>query len=594
MIDLALLAAVGVPAALAFVVALVATRLAERVATRLGLVVAPRVDRWHRQPVPLLGGLAIMAGVGAGLVGLGGVPAPYGPFLLAAVAMGGIGLIDDVRTLRPQTKLVAQFVLAAVLIQLGFLLRPTSSAGFNVVLTVLWVVGITNALNLLDNMDGLAASMAVIVAAFRVAFFLIDGDLAGAGVTASLLGAAAGFLVRNFPPARVFMGDAGSLFIGAVLSGVCLAGEYTAYSRGVTAVLALPVLLVLIPIFDTTFVTLSRLVTGRPVSQGGRDHTSHRLVSLGMSERRVLAYLSAVSILSGVLAVASYRHGFTYTVVLVALLLVGLGLLGVPLARGPAAAPAAAEGAPRLVRLVADFPYRRHLATMGVDLVLIVVAYYAAYLLRFETGLEAGLVTFRDTVGPVIVAQLLTLALFGTYRGLWRYTGPQDLARLAWAVTCGVLLSTVGLAVLPPGLGELSRAVLVLDWLLLLVLLCGCRVFFRLLGEMLQHPGGTVHRVLIYGAGDGGELVLRELRRNTALGREAVGFLDDDTSKLGSRIHEVPVLGGLERLDRLLDVHRVSEIIVASPKIPRERVRRLEDVCTARGVAVMHGAFRLE
>jgi FlaA1/EpsC-like NDP-sugar epimerase len=100
--------------------------------------------------------------------------------------------------------------------------------------------------------------------------------------------------------------------------------------------------------------------------------------------------------------------------------------------------------------------------------------------------------------------------------------------------------------------------------------------------------------VLIYGAGDGGELVLRELRRNSALGREAVGFLDDDASKLGSRIHEVPVLGGLERLDRLLDVHRVSEIIVASPKIPRERVRRLEDICTARGVAVIHGAFRLE
>jgi UDP-GlcNAc:undecaprenyl-phosphate GlcNAc-1-phosphate transferase len=592
--DPALVAAVGLPAALAFVVALVATRLAERVATRFGLLVAPRVDRWHRQPVPLLGGIAIMAGLGAGLIGLGGVPAPYGPFLLAALAMGAIGLIDDVWTLRPQTKLVAQFVLAAVLIQLGFLLRPTASAGLNVVLTVLWVVGITNALNLLDNMDGLAASMAVIVAAFRVAFFLIDGDRAGAGVTAALLGAAAGFLVRNFPPARIFMGDAGSLFIGAVLSGVCLAGEYTAYSRGVTAVLALPVLLVLIPIFDTTFVTLSRLVTGRPVSRGGRDHTSHRLVSLGMSERRVLAYLSAVSILSGMLAVASYRYGFTYTVVLVALLLLGLGLLGVQLARGQAAAPAGSETAPRLVRLVADFPYKRHLATMGVDLVLIVVAYYAAYLLRFETGLEAELVTFRETIGPVIVAQVLMLALFGTYRGLWRYTGLRDLARLAWAVTCGVLLSVVGLAALPGGLAGVSRAVLVLDWLLLLVLLCGCRIFFRLLGEVLHHPRETVRRVLIYGAGDGGELVLRELRRNTALGREAVGFLDDDLSKVGSRIHEVPVLGALERADQLLDAHRVSEVIVASHKIPPDRVRQLEDICTARGVAVVRGSLRLE
>ena len=150
------------------------------------------------------------------------------------------------------------------------MLRLTGVAVLDVLLTLVWVVGITNAFNLLDNMDGLAAGMAVIAGGFRLAFFLLDGDLAAATMTAALVGALAGFLVRNFPPARIFMGDAGSLFVGFFLSGLCLVVDAAYYSRGITAVLAVPVLLLLIPIFDTTFVTVTRLapraagVAGRP------------------------------------------------------------------------------------------------------------------------------------------------------------------------------------------------------------------------------------------------------------------------------------------------------------------------------------------
>jgi UDP-GlcNAc:undecaprenyl-phosphate GlcNAc-1-phosphate transferase len=575
----------------AFVLAIAATLACERIARRAGLVTAPRADRWHRQPIPLLGGAAIIAATLAPILVAG--PAPrLVPFILLAVAMGGVGLLDDVRPLPPQVKLVAQIALAGALIQFGWMLRLTSLPVVNVLLTLFWVVGITNAFNLLDNMDGLAAGMATIAAAFRLTFSLMDGDLASARVTAAFLGATAGFLVRNFPPARIFMGDAGSLFIGFFLSGVCLVGEL-AYSRGIAAVLVLPVLLVLIPIFDTTFVTITRLLTGRPVSQGGRDHTSHRLVGLGISERRALGVLGGLSFLSGALGLLSYGYGFTYTLALLALLLVALVLLGVHLSRVQVIRPKAEAGDRVVVRLVSDFPFKRQMATVAIDLVLIVTAYYSAYLLRFEGAFDAHRDMFLGTVGPVIVLQLLALAAFGAYRGLWRYTSLPDLLRLLRGASVGVG-ATVLYLLFTVRFQGLSRAVFVLDWLVLVVLLAASRVSFRLLAEMLRATPEDFRRVLIYGAGDGGELALRELRKNARLRREPVGFVDDDRAKTGMRIHEVPVLGTLTAIEPLLDAHRVAEVIVASAQIPAERIRQLEAVCAGRGITVSRAVWRIE
>ena len=579
-----------------FLVALVlsfgATLLCERIARRAGLVARPREDRWQRRPVALLGGVAIMVAL-MGALALGGVGATlFGPLVASALAMGAVGLLDDVWPLRPQAKLVAEIVLAAALIQFGFLLRLVGYPVLDVFVTLFWIVGITNAFNLLDNMDGLAAGMAIIAGSFRLAFFHMDGDVEGARLTAAFVGAAAGFLVRNFPPAKIFMGDAGSLFVGFFLSGVCLVGQFP-YSRGVSAVLGLPVLLMLIPIFDTIFVTLTRVITGRAVSQGGRDHTSHRLVGLGITERQALAFLYGISILSGLLAIASYRYGFTYTVVFLALLLVGLCLLGVYLSRVRVLRADAAGGDTPIVRLVADFPFKRHVAVVALDLVLIVVAYYSAYLLRFEGDVEANQETFLRTVAPLIVLQISSLALFGNYRGLWRYTSLPELLRLLRGITVGVAASVLYF-VFTTRFAGLSRAVFVLDWILLVLLLSGSRVSFRLLGETLRPARADFRRVLIYGAGDGGELILRELGKNPALRRVPVGFLDDDRSKIGTRIHEVPVLGDLDRAEDLMAAHHIAEVVVSSGKIPAHRLRRLETICAAGGILVVRASIRLE
>lgn len=182
---------------------------------------------------------------------------------------------------------------------------------------------------------------------------------------------------------------------------------------------------------------------------------------------------------------------------------------------------------------------------------------------------------------------------FGHVCGGGRYTSLPELLRLLRGTTLGVG-PTVLYFVFTTRFEGLSRAVFVLDWLLLTVLLSASRVSFRVLGEVLRPSRGDFRRVLIYGAGDGGELMLRELRNNVDLRREAVGFLDDDRSKVGTRIHEVPVLGGLDQVEDLLPVHGIAEVIVSSAKIPAEQVRRLEAICAARGVAVVRGAVRLE
>ncbi|MBI4610215.1 MAG: undecaprenyl/decaprenyl-phosphate alpha-N-acetylglucosaminyl 1-phosphate transferase, partial [Candidatus Rokubacteria bacterium] len=294
------------------------TLVCERVARRVGLVAAPREDRWHGAPVPLLGGVAIVCATLVPLALSGAGTRDLLVLSLAALSMAAVGLADDIYSLKPQIKLAAQIIVAAALLYSGFLLQVSRVPLLDVFITLVWIVGITNAFNLLDNMDGLAAGVAAIAAGFSLLLSFWDFDSKGALASAVFLGACLGFLVRNFPPARIFMGDAGSYFLGLFLAGLSLVAKFP-YSRGITAVMALPVLILLVPIFDTAFVTITRLLSGRPLAVGGRDHTSHRLVAVGVSERGVVLFFYGVAASSGVVALLSYQIGLSYSVVLLGL-----------------------------------------------------------------------------------------------------------------------------------------------------------------------------------------------------------------------------------------------------------------------------------
>ena len=277
---------------IALALALVLTRICRGVAQRRGFVAQPSRDRWHTRPTALFCGVAIVIttlAVGASI----GVDRDVWQLMACGALIGGFGFVDDLLSLKPSTKLVAQITVASLLLFFGYRLQWTSSPVGDTMLTLAWIVGITNAFNLLDNMDGLCAGITLIAGAFLLFVFV-----SGPGVPppalylAALLGATAGFLVYNFHPASIFMGDTGSLFLGLNMAALTLVATAGARGRsGLLSVVAGPVLPLLIPILDTTFVTALRLLSARRPSQGGRDHMSHRLVAVGLSERRAVTTL---------------------------------------------------------------------------------------------------------------------------------------------------------------------------------------------------------------------------------------------------------------------------------------------------------------
>ncbi len=285
--------------ATALAVSAVLTPLLGRLAIRWSLVDTPGEHKLHRRPVPLLGGAALWVAVLSAILAspTGADRRHLWTVLGAATMVAAAGLLDDIWRLPVAERLLIQLVAAAALAAGGLFVVLALPGWLDAMLTVLWIVGITNAFNLLDNMDGLAAGVAVVAS---LGFLVLTADQGGfaPALAAALLGASLGFLIYNFHPARAFMGDAGSLFLGLLLA---VLGLELQTGRGVSEpwIAALvPVLLLAVPIFDTTLVTMSRWRRGRnPLTTPGQDHLSHRLRRGGRSTRGValLVYAAGAS-----------------------------------------------------------------------------------------------------------------------------------------------------------------------------------------------------------------------------------------------------------------------------------------------------------
>jgi UDP-GlcNAc:undecaprenyl-phosphate GlcNAc-1-phosphate transferase len=288
-------AALTAAVAAAALLALVGTEGCRRLALRHGITDRPGGYKQHRQPTPYLGGLALAAGTlapAAALVLLAGAPPGLGARLLvaaiAALVVAAIGLADDVEPLGPLVRLAVESGAALLVVLAGVRLEPTGVPWLDGAATIGWIVLLTNAFNLLDNMDAAAASVAAVTAAALGLGALAAGAAAAAAPLLCLAGACGGFLWHNRPPARIFMGDAGSLFLGFALAvGAVLGAPPEPLAAG--AALALTAFA---PLLDTTLVVLSRRRAGRPWYVGGSDHTAHRLRRLGLSPGRVVGVLT--------------------------------------------------------------------------------------------------------------------------------------------------------------------------------------------------------------------------------------------------------------------------------------------------------------
>ena len=435
------------PPLAAFLLAVALTYLVRPIALMAGVVAVPKEDRWHRGRIPLLGGVAIVGAVLIVAALLPPLPVQAWTLVGGASVLALAGLVDDLRPLNPQAKFLVQLVITSVLVTAGLRLSITGYAALDQIITLVWLVGVSNAFNLLDNMDGLAAGIGLIAAAFRCYFFLRGRQpgrrLAGrrpgrrpGRVPALQLPAGVGVHGRHRQPLHRADGrrperdgavsvqprhGGGAAAAGAPAARAAL--RHRLCHRGPD-------------------------LAGRSVAQGGRDHTSHRLVALGLSERGAVLALWAMALVSGVVGLLSYRYGLPYTATLVGLLLAGfvvlaakLGLQRVYPERHPASG---------MVRVVADFQFKKQVATVALDAALVALAYYSAYLLRFEGALDAELPLFANSLLIVLPCHVLMLGLFKTYQDSWRHGGLRDLLSLVGAATAGVALSMlVVLAALP-------------------------------------------------------------------------------------------------------------------------------------------------
>jgi len=576
---------------LAFLISMLASvalcALVRRTAPAIGAVVPPRADRWHSEPTPTMGGVAIAV---AAVLGFGVVvgeshtmipPAGWLPIPLAAIAMFVVGVLDDRFQLSPLAKLVASLIIGAFLVFSLTRSPGTALPWTHTLVATIWFAGVCHAFNLLDNMDGLAAGVALIAAGFMA--WLLAQWLGSpiALLLVALCGALLGFLYWNRPPARLFMGDCGSLFIGAVLAGASLMPvlqERTVFPW--TSVLV--VLILVVPLFDTGFVLVLRRFAGRSATRGGTDHVSHRLVSLGFSERSAVRILYLLAIIGGCVAWALVNGGIEQMFPLAALLAVVVTLIGIYLARVPAynAQDFAALESSSFAPLLKDLTFRWHAGEVMLDLVLIAACYYFAYRLRFEgESLDHFLPYFTASLPVVLGCKLASLYGSGLYQRSWETFGLRDVSVVLRGVLMGSLLSVLAAAYFYR-LEGFSRVVFMLDALLLTVAIIGTRASFRSMSLIAASRSKRSRRVLVYGAGAYGQMIVREMRANPQWHMNPVAFIDDDPMKAHRWILGVPVRGTLEQLDTTMRRYSVDEVILSSPLINGQIEHRIREVCT--------------
>jgi UDP-GlcNAc:undecaprenyl-phosphate/decaprenyl-phosphate GlcNAc-1-phosphate transferase len=548
------------------------------------VVAAPRSDRWHRRSTPLLGGSGILAALlvaAAIALATGVLPASreLGGIVGGAALLFVAGLVDDVFHLPPLAKIVAQLAAAVLVILCGIRVQIVGNSVLAWAIGIVWLVGMTNAFNLLDNMDGLAASLAAIACAFfAIDAYTVDPSRLAALVSIALCLGCIGFLPYNLRlhgPAAVFMGDSGSQLLGFVVGSLGLSTAWTVAGSTV-ATLLLPVLILAVPILDTTLVTVVRLLEGRPISQGGRDHTSHRLVYQGLSDKRAVVLLAIVSGALGLTSLAYERLGNT-RVTLAGVLITFAFLIQFGSYLADVSRPAQPQETTSFMRSL--FVHRRRLIEVIVDFALITSAFYAAYLIRLEgSGFAWQRHVFNLSLPALLVSRYVVFWLFGLYRGVWRYAGARDAAMIFLAVVASEATTFLFIWATVPW-GGFPRGVYAIDIFVCSFLIALSRFWERGVTHALRALVGRdkQRHVLIVGAGSSGRSLLRELRESR--GERVIGFVDDDAQLRRRRIQGVPVLGSLSEIGWIIGRAAPDAVLVTIPGAPRQLLDGIVEAC---------------
>lgn len=320
--------------AVAFIFSFASTPLVKKLAYKIGAIDVPKDNRrMHKKPIPRLGGLAIIFGFLAATLCFGEMTREMGAMLMGAAIVTVMGVVDDCKNLNAKLKFVIQIIAALVVVLYGnirievftnpnlfsdnpYWILPT---WLSVTLSVLWIVFITNAVNIIDGLDGLATGVSAIMAVSLVFLAVRQGEISIAIICISLMGACFGFLPFNFNPAKIFMGDTGALFLGFILSTVSIQGVFKSYA---VISFAVPVLILGLPLFDTSFAIVRRLFTGKGIMTADRGHLHHRLIDMGFSQKQTVFILYAISGVLGITAVVLAESGALRAILLLVCVLI--------------------------------------------------------------------------------------------------------------------------------------------------------------------------------------------------------------------------------------------------------------------------------
>jgi len=610
---------------IAMIISWLGTPLVLKLAERVGAIDRPNERKVHIRPIPRLGGVAVFAAFSMAL-GIGVFVHPELQsswatqregitFYVALLAMFLLGIWDDMRTLKPLEKFSVQIILASLVYAAGFRvsLIPNSTiasltqvGAIDFLVTTLWIVGVTNAINLIDGLDGLASGVAIIASMSIFAVSIINHDPATAAVAAILAGSLVGFLRYNFYPAKIFLGDSGSLFVGFALAVLSIQSSRQGISEHV---LTIPILVLGVPILDTLLAMIRRFLKSfLPKQQGtesllstlksifspDRSHVHHRLIARGFSHMRAVLLLYLVSFGLGFGAIAiRVSNGSSSSMILV---LIGIALvMGVGQLRYREMAILRNGIMLRAYLRLYDWQIlRRTLFQILVDVGFVAAAFSSAYFVSNGVGgARADRQEFWLPVLMVSVVQIFVFWLSGLYKGIIRQAGVGDALRTTKSVLLATVISAIPVFFFSNWDASFVTTVFVIDFYFLLSLIVCSRFSFSALKYLFEKENAGEKRVLIYGADSHGVLILQNLLGFDAQNLTPVGFLDDDPQLEGKFLDGYPIFGGHWHLQRLLERLSVNEILLAQSVRP-ETLRRLKVIARSQGVVIRRFQIRLE
>ena len=589
-----------VPAVIAALLVLVLTPLTRRLAFQIGAVDHPGPRKIHETPTARLGGIAVVVSVAGVLTGiwLAGSARTHilHTDLLRAIGIGLIpilivSLIDDIHPLRALPKFLVHFAGAGATVALGVRLGETVHlfghqiyiGWLAIPISVVWLAGTTNAFNIVDGLDGLSAGLALISAASLAAVSIVTTRYEMASAAVVLAGALAGFLPYNLYPAKVYLGDTGATAIGFFLGALTLRGGSTA-TAGLAVIL--PILVVGVPVAETLLSMIRRTVRriqghAGGILDGDRDHIHYRLLALGYTQKRAVTLLYGIGLLVALCGVASVflnqQNAALLLITLFAAAMVGVAKLGYD--------EFAIIKTGAVLRVYDKPALRSSLFVVFADLALVTTAIYATIVLKYD---DWGVRDHRAlAINLLAFAPAVTLATFGAmgiYRRSWSQASVDDLVRSSAAVTIASIGTMILIRLLTDSAASLTF--FAMYTVIALGLVNGSRASYRILYHWNRRSNQEGQPVLIYGAGKGGALALREMLMNEDVLMKPVGFIDDDPQKLGRFVGGYPVLGDLGVLESVVNNNAINGVVIASEKIPVAKVQSAKRVCERSGAFV--------